>query len=162
MEEIGLLMRHHHENFDGSGYPDKMSGKTIPLGSRIIAVANSFDRYINSRGQRYNEKIEESIKVMQTMSKTMLDPIVVRKFIEFLMNTEPDNPLQNEKIVQVDQLRVGMVLSRDLYTASKLLLISKDEVLRISYIEKIRNFNAFDPIDGGIFIYTDESSEEAA
>ena len=50
-EEISLMVRHHHEAFSGDGYPDGLSGESIPLGARVIAVANVFDRLVHPSGR---------------------------------------------------------------------------------------------------------------
>lgn len=54
-ERIAVIVRHHHERWDGSGYPDGLSGEAIPLGSRIIALADSIDAMISFR--KYRERI---------------------------------------------------------------------------------------------------------
>lgn len=67
------VIRSHHENFDGSGYPDGLKGEEIPLLSRIIAVANEFDELVNFKKMNANEAIEEIKKA----SGTKFDPKVV-------------------------------------------------------------------------------------
>ncbi|MFZ2540034.1 MAG: HD-GYP domain-containing protein [Oscillospiraceae bacterium] len=51
-EEIATIVRHHHERFNGNGYPDSIAGETIPLGSRIIAIADSIDAMLSDRKYR--------------------------------------------------------------------------------------------------------------
>ena len=60
------LVRHHHERFDGNGYPSGLSGKEIPLGARVIAIADAFDVMISDRpykkGGRFDTAFEELLK----------------------------------------------------------------------------------------------------
>lgn len=58
LRPAGILIRHHHENFDGSGYPDRLAGRDIPLGARIIAIADAIDRLISeNHGDNRFEKV---------------------------------------------------------------------------------------------------------
>src|SRR5690606_28913394 len=49
LEDACLFARHHHERFDGNGYPDGLSGAHIPMGARIIAAVNAYDKAVNTR-----------------------------------------------------------------------------------------------------------------
>lgn len=83
-QEIVLYIRHHHERFDGKGYPKRLKGVNIPLGARIIAVANHYDRYINPCTQHWTKTTEDGIKELNDQSGTVFDSEVVRAFIESL------------------------------------------------------------------------------
>ena len=58
LRDAGVLIRHHHESFDGSGFPDGLKGTAIPLGSRIIAIADAFDR-IAVHGERKRRQYQK-------------------------------------------------------------------------------------------------------
>ncbi|SET28970.1 HDIG domain-containing protein [Natronincola peptidivorans] len=64
--EIGKIIRYHHENWDGSGYPDRIAGEDIPLPSRIIRIADIFDAITQPRAYR-NYKITNALEVMEDM-----------------------------------------------------------------------------------------------
>ena len=66
----------HHERFDGKGYPNGLSGENIPLGARVLAVADYFDAYISERSPS-SETIEEAIQTVKEGSRTLFDPDVV-------------------------------------------------------------------------------------
>ena len=83
-QEIIPLIRFHHERFDGKGYPKRLKGVNIPLGARIIAVANDYDRYINPCTQNWAKTIPDAIRELNDQSGTAFDPEVVRAFIESL------------------------------------------------------------------------------
>jgi len=84
MHPIVPPILHHHEAFDGSGYPDGLKGDQIPLISRIIAVADSYDAMTSDRPYRQRRKKEEAIEEIRACSGTKLDPEVVRAFLEVL------------------------------------------------------------------------------
>jgi HD-GYP domain-containing protein (c-di-GMP phosphodiesterase class II) len=75
------IVRHHHERWDGKGYPDGLKGEQIPLGSRIIAVADTFDAMTSDRPYRRALSIEAAIAEIQRNSGTQFDPKVVDAFI---------------------------------------------------------------------------------
>ncbi len=80
--------RHHHERFDGKGYPDGISGEDIPLGARILCLADSFDAMTTQRSYNRPKKLEDAIKDLQTNSGSQFDPNVANAFIE-LLRQEP-------------------------------------------------------------------------
>ncbi|MBN2097256.1 MAG: GAF domain-containing protein [Candidatus Omnitrophica bacterium] len=77
------IILHHHEKFDGSGYPDKLKGDKIPLGARIMAVADSFMAMISLRPYRKSTTIEEAIREIKKHSATQFDPRVIKAFLNF-------------------------------------------------------------------------------
>jgi putative nucleotidyltransferase with HDIG domain len=76
------IVRHHHENWDGRGYPDGLTGEAIPLGARILAVVDCFDAVTSDRPYRQGMPVEEAIRVLRSRSGTMYEPRVVDRFIE--------------------------------------------------------------------------------
>ncbi|MDI6751935.1 MAG: response regulator [bacterium] len=80
------IIRHHHERFDGTGYPDKLSGDMIPLGARILAVADSFEAMTRDRSYRKALSKEHAIEEIKRCSGSQFDPKVVIAFLEVLSN----------------------------------------------------------------------------
>ena len=79
-EEAAQIVLHHHEKFDGTGYPDALSGKGIPLGSRIFAVADAVDAITSFRPYRQANTFETAVKELNACSKTQFDPDIVAAF----------------------------------------------------------------------------------
>ncbi|MEW6524502.1 MAG: HD domain-containing phosphohydrolase [Bacillota bacterium] len=77
------LIRGHHENYDGSGYPDGLAGEDIPLGARIIRVADAYDAMVTDRPYRKGRPAAEALAVLQENAETEFDPKVVAAFLEW-------------------------------------------------------------------------------
>lgn len=76
------LIRHHHERWDGGGYPSKLIGDRIPLGARIIAVADSLDAMTTDRPYRKALTFDEAVAEIRRNSRTQFDPEIVAAFFE--------------------------------------------------------------------------------
>jgi len=87
--EVKSLIRYHQERWDGSGYPDGLSNEEIPLGARVIAVADFFDALTTHRPYRTAYSVKQSIKIMKKELGTSLDPRIVRKFIRIVNEKLP-------------------------------------------------------------------------
>lgn len=74
-------VRHHHERIDGQGYPDKLSGSQIPLSSRIILVADTFDAMTSSRPYRKAMPVEVAYAELERFAGTQFDPDFVKIFL---------------------------------------------------------------------------------
>ena len=83
-QELIPYIRYHHERFDGTGYPKRLKGVNIPLGARIIAVANYYDRFINPCTQNWVKTKDEAVRELLSLSGTAFDPEVVKAFIDAL------------------------------------------------------------------------------
>jgi len=75
-------IRHHHERFDGRGYPDGLKGEEIPLFSRIIAVADTYDAIVSTRSYRKARSHEHAIAEIRRNAGTQFDPLIARTFLE--------------------------------------------------------------------------------
>lgn len=79
--EAQTVVRHHHERFDGSGYPDRLAGEQIPLLARIVAVCDAYDAMTNDRPYRTRQSREEAMAVLRLGSGRQWDPAIVRVFL---------------------------------------------------------------------------------
>jgi putative nucleotidyltransferase with HDIG domain len=80
-ERVSLFVLHHHEAFDGSGYPAGLRGDEIPIGSRIVSVMDAFDAMISSRPYRRGLSLEEAIRRLEAGIGTQFDPVITPRFI---------------------------------------------------------------------------------
>ena len=85
MEEfagITDLIRSHHEKWDGTGYPKRLKGVNIPLGARIIAVADYYDSVINPCSSQWQKSHQEALQELLGAMGTAFDPEIVKAFME--------------------------------------------------------------------------------
>ncbi len=87
------IVVHHHERYDGKGYPDKLQGRAIPLGSQIIAVADSFDAMVTDRPYRRGLSFEEALSRLERGNGTQFSPYIVEKFLQYIRDVEDINAL---------------------------------------------------------------------
>ena len=81
MEKASLYALHHHEKFNGSGYPSGLKGDEIPIGSRIVSVIDAFDAMVASRPYKEGLPLEEALNRLVRDSGTHFDPAVVAHFV---------------------------------------------------------------------------------
>lgn len=84
MEEILEVIKYHHERYDGDGYPAGKKGKDIPLLSRVLAVADSFEAMTSDRSYRKSFSMDKAIDEIKRNSGTQFDPQVVDSFMEMV------------------------------------------------------------------------------
>jgi len=80
------IIRHHHERFDGTGYPDNLKGNDIPLGSRIIAIADAFDAMTTFRLYSTPRTIEDALHEVEVNKGTQFDPDIADVFIQMVLD----------------------------------------------------------------------------
>ena len=80
----------HHENFDGSGYPDGLRGAAIPLSARIVAVADTFEALVSERPYRPAFSQDQAMTMIETMAGSRFDPVVVEAFLDVMASPSLD------------------------------------------------------------------------
>jgi putative nucleotidyltransferase with HDIG domain len=88
-EKLMRIVRNHHERLDGRGYPDGLAGAQIPLGARIIAVADTFDAVTSTRPYRPARRHKEALGLLAAEAGTQLDPEAVRAFRRYYSGHRP-------------------------------------------------------------------------
>ena len=147
----GILIRHHHENFDGSGFPDRLAGKDIPLGARILALADAVDRlFFKARG---DNGIEMTLKAISPQLGTRFDPALFPHF-EAAVQARYRNLSKMDGMVEMElypgELRRGMLVTRDVRSGTGLLLLAAGERLDEWNIKALQRYYRLDPPEGGI------------
>ena len=85
-------IRHHHERWDGKGYPDGLSRESIPLLSRVIAVVDAYDAMTNNRSYRYAMSPSRAMAELKRCAGSQFDPFIVAEFIQMLKENPPEEP----------------------------------------------------------------------
>lgn len=78
---LAHLIRHHHERFDGRGYPDRLAGETIPLGSRILAVVDAYDAMKSTRPYKPAMCTDDAMAELRRCAGSQFDPAITNLFI---------------------------------------------------------------------------------
>lgn len=155
---VARLIRHHHENFDGTGFPDKLSGEEIPLGSRIIAYADQLDRGALTC---VGDIAEQALDRAQLLIGHTLDPAlqkVFKKVARYCYHTKASTDTKKyvEKRLTIDELRPGMILARNLFDISGRTVFSKGTVLDAVKIASVRGRYGVDH-DDSVYVNVDTS-----
>ncbi|MHB1005949.1 MAG: HD-GYP domain-containing protein [Chloroflexota bacterium] len=99
------IIMHHHERFDGNGYPAGLKGEQIPLGSRIVAVVDAFDAMTSHRPYRRALTFEHAIEELQTNAGRQFDPVVVAAFVATVRPEDLPQPRGRTFVRPVEALR---------------------------------------------------------
>ena len=133
------LVRSHHERFDGQGFPEGLSGDAIPLGARILALANDYDGLQIGLLSARRLPSDEAAKLIADGRGKRYDPQVVDAFLLVRSGVEPDT--QAETAISVHHLKPGMTLARDFVGRDGVLLLAADYVLDEALIRQIRDYS---------------------
>jgi len=97
------LILHHHERYDGRGYPQGVAGENIPLGSRILNVADSVDAMTSRRTYNTKVTLRDAVEEVLRNNGTQFDPLVVDAFLEIIRHPKTELPWPNEELAESRQ-----------------------------------------------------------
>jgi HD domain-containing protein len=97
LHHVSPLIRHHHEKWDGTGYPNGLRGNAIPMGSRIIAVADAFEAMVADRIYRPSLGLEKALEELRAGRGSHFDPQVVDTFLDMIANDTVHLPLPTKE-----------------------------------------------------------------
>jgi response regulator RpfG family c-di-GMP phosphodiesterase len=137
------LIRSHHERYDGLGYPDGLSALNIPLGARVLTVANEYDCLLEGTLTGKRSSPRDALAALIEGKGKRYDPQVVDAFAHMLARSDVSGRF-NDTVTPASQLTEGMMLSRDVYARDGLLLIARDRVLDAQLIRQLQKFEAAD------------------
>ena len=86
---LAVLVRHHHENWDGSGYPDRQAGTDIPLGARVLALADCYDALTSHRPYRRALHHDSAVAMILERRGSMFDPGLTDSFLQIIWRLRP-------------------------------------------------------------------------
>ena len=138
LKDVSKIVRSHHERFDGQGFPDGLLEQNIPFGARILSVVNDYDGLQTGALAEKRMSADEAKSLLVQSRGKRYDPQVVDAFIELLDSLAQE--VLNEKVVSHADLKVGMVLARDLVSREGVLLLSADFILDVSLIRQIQDY----------------------
>jgi putative two-component system response regulator len=99
--EFAPIVRHHHERWDGAGYPDRLQGDEIPVGARIVSLVDAFDAMIHDRPYRAARPLESAMATLAAGAGHQFDPELVERFAAIV---ERDGVIESSVRLRVDSL----------------------------------------------------------
>jgi putative nucleotidyltransferase with HDIG domain len=153
LQEAGLLIRGHHENYDGSGFPDGLVKQEIPAGARIIAIADHIDKRvrIHAGAAAFAALGREVHSLSASRFDPRLVPVVLEQ-AELYYRKMREQTDRTELELSPNELREGMELSRDVFSGTGILLISRGTILAPPSIMLLKRYSKLDPAKQGIFV----------
>jgi response regulator RpfG family c-di-GMP phosphodiesterase len=138
LENAAHIIRSHRERVNGTGFPDRLQGDAIPIGSRILAIAHDFDAAL--RGTLYTETftIEQARALITKNAGAWYDTKIVAVFNALLDSEQYRNRTLGETKVMIEALKAGMVIARDLHNRHGLLILRAGQTLTADLIEKLQ------------------------
>jgi response regulator RpfG family c-di-GMP phosphodiesterase len=154
LKDVAKMVRSHHERFDGQGFPDGLEGENIGIGARILSVVNDYDGLqIGTLAEKRMTADEAKAMILQSRGKRY-DPQVANAFVELLGGQAQE--VVHERAVSHADLKVGMVLSRDLLSRDGIMLLSADFTLDMRLIKQIQDYARRENHALPIYIRTDK------
>ena len=147
LRDTAKIIRHHQEKWNGYGIPDRLEGKDIPLGARILRLAVDFIELQFGLILERRVPRDNAIKLIKRYRDRLYDPDIADQFLEMVIEVAPDVDHEDPDVLVLDTLRLkpGMVLARNLYAASGMLLLNEGKVLTGLLIDKLAAFEKGEP-----------------
>ena len=145
------LVRYHNENFNGSG-PQKLKGKGIPLGARILRLAVDFHQLLAGYLLKDPLSSHDACKYLQKHAGNKYDPALTKLYIALIKKLAEIHPEAQDKLVLPDELVEGMTISRDVTSNEGIFLLAKGCELNASLISKLHAYLACNPQELNVFI----------
>ncbi|MDK9718548.1 MAG: response regulator [Trichlorobacter sp.] len=146
LQEAGVLIRHHHEQVNGSGVPDRLIGDEIPLGSRILAIADYIDRY-TSHGTS-GTMLHNVLKSLRNLAGRTFDKNLIAYFDDVapVVLDKPELDKELSEIIQIDALKPGMILGEDIRTMSNIVLAERGDEVSPGLLRQLRRAGDIDSV----------------
>ncbi|WP_439862133.1 HD domain-containing phosphohydrolase [Pseudomonas sp. MBLB4136] len=142
LQDAAKLIRHHQERWDGGGFPDRLKGKDIPFGSRLIKLAVDFIELQCGLMLERRLSRDDALLLIQKYSGKLYDPQLCEEFIRLCTELAPDLVLADPSILILDTRRLepGMTLARNLNSENGTLLLNEGKQLTRPLISKLIAF----------------------
>jgi response regulator RpfG family c-di-GMP phosphodiesterase len=161
MKDAARLILHHQERWDGSGFPDRLKGEAIPLGSRWLKLAVDFIELQRGLILERQMNSDEALVYIRQYAGRLYDPDLVEDFIQVCAAYLSDVSLADPtvKVLTTRDLAAGMLLARNLNADNGMLLLNAGKVMSGPLIEKLIAFEAMEGAKYSIFVKVPEDVE---
>ena len=153
LRPVGLIIRSHHECYEGSGFPDGLNKKEIPYGARILALADYIDKKMRRGGglvsfAMIRKEVEQQIG---SRFDPKLTPAVLEVAEKYYRDKQPVTEAAEVELAP-DDLQAGMEVSRDVFSGTGILLLGKGRALDATSIQLLKRYYQIDPPSQGVFV----------
>ena len=148
LKPVATIVRQHHEQFNGRGFPDGLHREKISLNSQIVSAASLYDHL--AKVKRISDQL--LIDRLQQFRGYQLSPILVDLLLDFHLEEINRIKKQSDHLIALDQLKEGMVLSRDIIMKSGANCMAAGNKLDHSAIEKLKDYYELGNINDEVFI----------
>ncbi|GMU92009.1 MAG: hypothetical protein AMXMBFR4_10670 [Candidatus Hydrogenedentota bacterium] len=132
LENVARMVEHHTENYDGTGFPAGLRGEKIPLGARILAVADGYDTFASFA------KDEDPVEYLSQQKGRRFDAELVEHAVSYIRTSAKESDERPVERIPIMELRPGQTLADPIYDERGLLLVRSETVLSARIIEQIR------------------------
>jgi response regulator RpfG family c-di-GMP phosphodiesterase len=152
--EAALIVRHHHECYDGNGYPDRLAGIAIPQGARLLAVANDYDALQVGTLVQRPLKPGEALDFLVENRGKRYDPAAVDAFVPMVGKTLDSGPVETP--LRTMHLKPGMIVCRDLLHRDGYLLLAAGSILNADIITQLLRMEQVEQNNLTVYIRQEE------
>lgn len=147
------IVRHHHERWDGRGFPDGLVGDAIPYGARIVAVCEVFDEAATWPHRADGDPVAHALDLLEGERGVGLD----RKAVDALRRVWKRRTEKRQRVVEcpIGDLHPGVVLARSVHSPTGLLLLRENQELTDEDVARIRSFHRAQPVRERVYVYRD-------
>ena len=153
LQHVSLMIRHHHESYNGSGFPSGLKGDAIPLGAQLIGIADFIDHAAQSVT---DGQAEYAMKKLSLSAGTLFNPDLIQHFRSVVRSVYYRGQRRAEAVIEVEipptELVAGMQVTRDVITGSGMMLAEKGTELETGSIAIIQKYFKTNAPDCGIFV----------
>jgi response regulator RpfG family c-di-GMP phosphodiesterase len=161
-QDAAHIIRHHQERWDGEGFPDRMTGMVIPLGSRMLKLVVDFVE--TQMGMVLLRKVsrEDVLRNMPKYAGRVYDPTLCKEFIELLRTIDDEQARADSHIrtLKIAGLEPGMVMAKDLHAETGTLLLKHGTVLTERLISRLTDFEENEGVHYTYHVQVEEGEEQ--
>jgi response regulator RpfG family c-di-GMP phosphodiesterase len=145
---VSRLVRMHHEQMNGRGFPDGLADEQVPVGARLVGAASIYDNLIH-RGKTPYDEIPERL---QQYRGYQIDPVLVDLLLEINLSQMQAQADKTDEQIDIDRLKAGMVLSRDVRMKTGAFVMAANTMIDASSIQKLKRYHELGNIIDKVYI----------
>uniref|UniRef100_UPI0035674B91 HD domain-containing phosphohydrolase n=1 Tax=Pontibacterium sp. TaxID=2036026 RepID=UPI0035674B91 len=156
LQDVAEIIKYQYERYDGTGQPDQLSKASIPVGSRILAIARDYVLAVHGRLRKTRSSSDGALRLLEMNADREYDSGVVAMLSDVLPCLQLDVLGRDERVVSIKQLCAGMQLSRSLFNYNEILLLPEGHRFTNETVRRLQSFEKTDQQLLEIYVFSDE------